>query len=405
MRVAMTGYGAVTSLGSGVEDLWSGMIEGRSGVCELGEVDDLWRDLPVRIAAPVTVDLEADLGRVRMRQLDRNAQLALVATAEAWGDAGRPEPDPDRLAVVIGTGIGGVQTLLEQDDTLESRGPRRVSPRSVPMLMPNAASAQISIEYGARAGTFTTASACASGAEAIAMGARLIRDDDADVVIAGGVEAAITALTMAGFAQAQALAKPDGAADELSRPFDRERRGFVLGEGSGIVILESEAHAAARGAHVHAWLAGWGVTSDAYHITGADPDGGGQVRAMRKALSLGGLGAADVGHVNAHATGTTIGDRAEANAIFQVFGEDVNVTGPKGALGHLVGGAGAVEAIITARTIETGIVPATRNLREVDPDIHLDIVSVAPRHTPVDAAVSNSFGFGGQNVTLMLHAA
>lgn len=335
MRIAMTGYGAVTPLGLGVDTLWSGLIEGRSGVRELEGLDVAWADLPVRVAAPVRADLEAALSGVRARKLDRSQQMALIATDEAWRDAGLRNCDPERLAVAVGTGVGGVQTVPDQDDVLESHGPRRVSPRTVPMLMPNGASAQISIEYAAKAGVFTPASACASGAEAIAVGARLIRDGDADVVIAGGVEAAITPLTLAGFAQAQALAKSDGGPPErLSRPIDTERRGFVLGEGAGIVILESETHAAARGGRVHAWLAGWGITSDAHHITGTEPNGAGKIRAIHKALTVGGLTANDIDHVNAHATGTIIGDLAEAQALGTVFGESMNVTAPKGALGH-----------------------------------------------------------------------
>lgn len=405
MRIAITGYGAVTPLGSNVETLWSGLLEGRSGVCELDGREATWADLPVRVAASVTTDLESALGRVRARRLDRSQQLALIAAAEAWLDAGVGEADPERLAVTVGTGMAGVQTLLDQDDVLESCGPRRVTPRAVPMLMPNGAAAQISIEYAAKAGAFTTSSACASGAEAIALGARLIQDGDADVVIAGGVEAAITPLTLAGFAQIRALAKPDGGpVDQLPRPFDINRRGFVLGEGAGIVILESESHAAARGARVHAWLAGWGITADAHHITGTEPSGYGQMRAIRKALTVGDLMVNDIDHVNAHATGTVVGDRAEAQALFEVFGEGVNVTAPKGALGHLVGGAGAVEAILTARTIESGTIPATANLQSIDPEIHLDVVTET-RHSLVGAAISNSFGFGGQNVTLAICSA
>ena len=285
MRIAMTGYGAVTPLGDDVEALWQGLVTGRSGVRELDRLDDTWNDLPVRVAAPVTTDLEAALGRVRAKKLDRSQQMALIAADEAWRDADVRDCDPERLAVTVGTGIGGVQTLLAQDDILENSGPRRVSPRAVPMLMANGATAQISLEYMAKAGVFTPASACASGAEAITMGARLIQCGDADVVIAGGVEAAIAPLTLAGFAQAQALAKPDGGpVDRLSRPFDIDRRGFVLGEGAGVVILESENHVVARGGRVHAWLAGWGITSDAYHITGTEPGGFSQIRAIRRHL-------------------------------------------------------------------------------------------------------------------------
>ena len=404
MRIAMTGYGAVTPLGDDVEALWQGLVTGRSGVRELDRLDDTWNDLPVRVAAPVTTDLEAALGRVRAKKLDRSQQMALIAADEAWRDADVRDCDPERLAVTVGTGIGGVQTLLAQDDMLENSGPRRVSPRAVPMLMANGATAQISLEYMAKAGVFTPASACASGAEAITMGARLIQCGDADVVIAGGVEAAIAPLTLAGFAQAQALAKPDGGpVDRLSRPFDIDRRGFVLGEGAGVVILESENHVVARGGRVHAWLAGWGITSDAYHITGTEPGGFSQIRAIRKALAISDLSTSDIDHVNAHATGTRVGDRTEAQALFEVFGDNVSVTAPKGALGHLIAGAGALEAIITAKTVESGVIPATANLQRMDPEVCLDVVQET-RHMSVRSAVSNSFGFGGQNVTLAFSA-
>lgn len=404
MRIAMTGYGAVTPLGDDVEALWQGLVTGRSGVRELDRLDDTWNDLPVRVAAPVTTDLEAALGRVRAKKLDRSQQMALIAADEAWRDADVRDCDPERLAVTVGTGIGGVQTLLAQDDILENSGPRRVSPRAVPMLMANGATAQISLEYMAKAGVFTPASACASGAEAITMGARLIQCGDADVVIAGGVEAAIAPLTLAGFAQAQALAKPDGGpVDRLSRPFDIDRRGFVLGEGAGVVILESENHVVARGGRVHAWLAGWGITSDAYHITGTEPGGFSQIRAIRKALAISDLSTSDIDHVNAHATGTRVGDRTEAQALFEVFGDNVSVTAPKGALGHLIAGAGALEAIITAKTVESGVIPATANLQRMDPEVCLDVVQET-RQMSVRSAVSNSFGFGGQNVTLAFSA-
>jgi 3-oxoacyl-[acyl-carrier-protein] synthase II len=339
---------------------------------------------------------------VRARQLDRNQQLALVAAREAWADAGEPDVAPERLAVVVGTGIGGVQTLLAQNDVLAQRGARQVSPRAVPMLMSNGAAGQLSIEYGARAGSYTTSSACASGAEALALAARLIAHGDADVVIAGGVEAAISPLTLAAFARAGALAPPLRPTDELSRPFDRDRKGFVLGEGAGFVVLERDDHAQARGIHARAHLAGFGVTSDAHHITAAAPDARGQVQAIQLALTSAGLAAHDIDHVNAHATGTAIGDRAEAVAIRAALGHSAAITAPKGSLGHLVGDAGAVEAIITARTLETGLIPPTRNLDELDPEISLDVVTKTPRPATVGAALTNSFGFGGQNVTLAL---
>lgn len=400
MRIAMTGYGAVTPFGLGVDALWSGLVEGRSGARALeGET---WEGLPVKIAAPVTEDLEAVLGHPKARQLDRSQQFAMVAAGQAWADAGQPDVDPERLAVVIGTGIGGVTTLLDQDDILEARGARRVSPRAVPMLMPNGAAAQVSIEYGAKAGAFTPVSACASGAEAITMAARLIACGEADVVIAGGTEAAVAPITMAAFSQATALARPEHRPDQISRPFSADRHGFLLGEGAGVVILESVEHATARRARTRATLAGWAVTSDAYHVTATEPTGAQQVRAIRTALTHAGLSPEEIGLVNAHATSTPVGDLSEANAVETILGDNVPVTAPKGAIGHLLGGAGAVETIATMRSIETGIIPPTLNLEEQDPQIHINVVHGSPLHQPVGAALNNSFGFGGQNVTLAM---
>ena len=399
--VAITGMGAVTPMGIGVDALWDGLLAGRPTVVDLSARGQGWANLPVPVAA-VAPELGPDvIDPIRARRLDRSQSLAVVAAAEAWAQAGAPEVERDRLAVVIGSGIGGIQTLLDQDDVLESSGARRVSPRTVPMLMANAAAAQISIEYGAGAGVFTPVSACAAGAEAVAMGMRLIDGDEADVVIVGGAEAAIMPLTLAAFAQTQALAKPTRALDQLSRPFDLNRSGFVLGEGAGVLVLESERHAAARRAPVIAHIAGFGISSDAHHITASDPTGAGQIRAMATAVRRSGLQPGDVDHINCHATGTAVGDRSEAAAIRAVFGEQVPVTAPKASIGHLFGGAGAVEAIITAMTIRTGIIPPTKNLDDADPELMLDVVTTE-RSLPVGAAVSNSFGFGGQNVALLL---
>ena len=403
-EIVITGMGATTPLGGTVSELWDAILSLRSGIRSLegAGIPGFDDTLPVRIAGVLAVEPEAALTPAHARRLDRSQQAAVVAGREAWCDAGAPEVDGDRLAVVIGTGIGGVQTLLAQDDVLERSGARRVSPRTVPMLMANAAAAQLSIEYGARAAASAPASACASGAEAIVQAARLIECDEVDIVIAGGAEAAITPLTIAGFAQIGARSKDAGDPEKASRPFDAHRTGFVLGEGAGVVVLERADHARARGARARAVLAGYGVTADAFHITGTDPEGAGQVKAIRKALGKAGLAAGDVQHVNAHATGTQVGDVSEALAIREALGGDVAVTAPKGALGHLVGAAGAVEAILTARTIETGVIPATRNLEELDPEVELDVVAGAPREARIDAAVSNSFGFGGHNVSLLL---
>ncbi|MET9930881.1 MULTISPECIES: beta-ketoacyl-[acyl-carrier-protein] synthase family protein [unclassified Streptomyces] len=404
-EVVVTGLGAITPLGGDVASTWDALLAGESGI--RGDVLPGHRHtgLPGTVAGIMAADPAGALPPARARRLDRSQQAALTAAAEAWADAGAPRVDPDRLASAVGTGIGGVQTLLREDDVLEASGVRRVSPRTVPMLMPNAAAALISIEYGARAGVYTPVSACSSGAEAIALGARLIRAGEADVVIAGGTEAAITPITVAGFVQAQALSRHTAEPASASRPFAADRSGFVLGEGAAVVVLESAEHAEARGARVHAVLAGAGIAADAHHITAPAPDGSGQVAAMRKALAQAGLAPERIGHVNAHATGTPVGDTAEALAIGKVFGR-ATVTAPKAALGHLFGAAGAIEALIAVLSVEHGVVPPTRNLAAagVDPGIDLDVVAER-RDVPQEAVLSNSFGFGGQNVSLVVTGA
>jgi 3-oxoacyl-[acyl-carrier-protein] synthase II len=400
--VVVTGLGAITPLGGDVASTWAALLAGESGIRDEATGLLAAADLPVTIAAAMAADPAGRMPRAQSRRLDRSQQAALTAAAEAWADAGAPDADPDRFAVAIGTGIGGVTTLLRQDDILEDAGARRVSPRTVPMLMPNAPAALISIAYDARAGAYTPVSACSSGAEALALGARLIRSGEADVVIAGGTEAAITPITVAGFAQATALSRYRGDPASASRPFAADRDGFVLGEGASVVVLESAEHAATRGARVHAVLAGAGIAADAHHITAPAPDGRGQVAAMRKALALAGASPADVGHVNAHATGTPVGDTAEARAIASVFGNAIPVTAPKASLGHLFGAAGAVEALIAILSVEHDVIPPTRNLADttVDPGMGLDVVTSA-RKAVQRAAISNSFGFGGQNVSLL----
>lgn len=406
MDIVITGYGSVTPFGHGVDVLWDALVAGRSGVHVLGHSGDLWDRVPIRVGADAALDADTALGRVRAARLDRSQQLALVAAHEAWADAGAPGVEGDRLAVVVGTGIGGVETLLDAHDVLADAGARRVSPRAVPMLMANGAAAQISIDLGARAGAYTTVSACASGAEALVTAARLIATGEADVVVAGGTEAAVTPVTMASFAQSQALAKPsEDDPATLSRPFDADRRGFVLGEGAGIVVLERADHARARAAHVRGRLAGWAITSDAHHITAPLADGSEQERAMRSAIRMAGLAPGDVDHVNAHATSTPVGDVGEAAAIARAVGTDAAVSAPKSAIGHLFGAAGAVESILALRAVETGVVPPTLNLDRLDPAIDLDVVSGAARRIPVRAALNNSFGFGGQNASLVFTAA
>jgi 3-oxoacyl-[acyl-carrier-protein] synthase II len=402
--VVVTGLGAITPLGADVDSLWQGLVAGRSGVRRIDDLLTSYQfaaDLPARIGAPMATSPADQLPRVQARRMDRCEQAALVAAQQAWAQAGSPEVDPVRLAVAFGTGIGGVGTLLAQDDLIERDGPGRVSPLVVPMLMPNGPAAWVSLHYTARAGVFAPVSACASGAEALALGARLIRDGEADVVIAGGAEAAITPLTLAGFAQARTLSKRNDEPERASRPFDVHRDGFVLGEGAGSVILEREDFARARGATVLGRLAGFGITSDAYHITGPDPSGAGQIRAILRAVSVAGLSPTDVAHVNCHATSTQVGDPGEAAAIVKALGEDVVLTAPKSSLGHLVGAAGAVEAIATLLTVAHGLIPPTVNLEEKDPAVILDVVAGRARRQPVPVALSNSFGFGGQNVSLV----
>jgi 3-oxoacyl-[acyl-carrier-protein] synthase II len=400
--VVVTGLGATTPLGGDVASTWDALLAGRSGVRRIEADHDFVErfELPVKIAAPLAVEPTEVLPRVQARRMDRCEQVAMIAAKEAWEHAGAPEVDPTRLAVVIGTGIGGAITLLGQDDLLESGGLRKVSPLTVPMLMPNGPAAWVGIEYGAQAGVHAPVSACASGAEALAWALRLFRADEVDVVIAGGAEACITAITVAGFVQARTLSQRNDEPEKASRPFDTHRDGFVLGEGAGVMVLERAEFAAARGATVHGRLAGAGITSDAHHITGPDPEGVGQSRAIATAVRSAGLDPSDVGHVNCHATSTVAGDVGEARAVAKALGKHPVLTAPKSALGHMVGAAGAVESIITLLSIKEGVIPATLNLDELDPGVELDVVAGEPRKVDLDAAVCDSFGFGGHNAAV-----
>ncbi|MDA3648930.1 beta-ketoacyl-[acyl-carrier-protein] synthase family protein [Saccharopolyspora indica] len=406
-EVVITGLGATTPLGGDVASTWDGLLNGATGIKRL-EADWLDRfELPAKIGAPLAVEPADVLPRVQLRRMDRCEAIAVIAAREAWADAGYELPsddsepvDPDRLGVALGTGIGGPLTLLQQDDLLESQGLRKVSPLTVPMLMPNGPAAMVSLDLRARAGVHSPASACASGAEGLAKGFEMIQQGHADVVVAGGAEACIHPITIAGFAQARTLSTRNDDPERASRPFDVDRDGFVMGEGAGVIVLESAEHAKARGARIYARLAGTGITSDAYHITGSHPDGRGQIGAMRKALLSGGLEPSDIGHVNAHATSTVVGDVGEANSVRQAIGDGAVVTAPKGSLGHLVGGAGAVESIVTVLSLKHGVIPATRNLEKLDPKVELDVVADKPRHVEQTAAINNAFGFGGHNVAL-----
>ncbi|MEU7226883.1 beta-ketoacyl-[acyl-carrier-protein] synthase family protein [Streptomyces chrestomyceticus] len=399
--VVVTGLGATTPLGGDAASTWEAMLAGRSGI---SAIEEEWAaGLPVRIAGRLAVEPGTVLDRVQARRMDRCEQVALVAAREAWADAGAPTVDPERLAVVIGTGTGGALTMLGQDDVLETSGVRKVSPHTVPMLMANGPAAWVSIELGARGGAHTPVSACASGAEAIAMGLDLIRLGRADVVVAGGAEACVHPLPLAGFAQARAHSTRNDEPELASRPFDVDRDGFVIGEGSAVVVLERAGFAAARAARAHATLAGAGVTSDAHHITAAHPEG--QVRAMRLALSAAGLSPRDVEHVHAHATSTPLGDLAEARSVTEAIGTHPSVTATKSMTGHLFGAAGAAGALAAILAVRDGVVPATQNVDTLDPEVGLDVVTGGPRKGALSCALTNSFGFGGHNASLVFTAA
>jgi 3-oxoacyl-[acyl-carrier-protein] synthase II len=409
-RVVVTGLGATTPLGGDVASTWQAALDGTSGARTLTHdwVSEL--QLPVTFAASVAVHPSEQLAKVETRRLDPAGQYALVAAREAWADAGTPEIDGERLGVVVASGIGGVWTLLSSYDTLKEKGPRRVFPLTVPMLMPNGPAAAVSLELGARAGVHTPVSACASGAEAIGYAADMIRSGRADVVVAGGTEAAIHGLPIAGFAAMQALSTRNDEPEIASRPYDSARDGFVLGEGAGIVVLESEEHAKARGARVYAEIAGAGLTSDAYHIAAPDPVGGGAARAMQMALQAADASPSDVAHLNAHATSTPVGDTAESASIRAALGDatdSVPVSATKSMTGHLLGAAGAVEGIFTILAVHHRIAPPTINVDDLDPDVHLDVVLDKPRQLRDGdlVALNNSFGFGGHNVALAIRSA
>lgn len=362
-------------------------------------------ELPVTFAGELAQPVDEVLTRVEIRRMDPSAQYAIVAAREAWADAGAPEVEPERLGVAIGTGIGGVWTLLTQWDTLKEKGVRRVFPLAVPMLMPNSASGNVSLALGARAGAHTTVSACASGAESMGTAAEMIRSGRADVVVAGGTEAAIHPICFAGFTQMQALSTRNDSPATASRPWDTSRDGFIMAEGSGVIVLEAEEHARARGARIYAEFAGIGMSSDAYHITAPEPEGAGASRAMQQAVASGGLTPADIVHINAHATSTPVGDVAESNAIRRAFGDATDgmcVTATKSMTGHLLGAAGALEGLFTILSLHHRIVPATINITDLDPQISLDVVHQGHRTLPDGdiAAMNNSFGFGGHNVAL-----
>ena len=413
IRVVITGLGTTSPLGGDVASTWEAMVAGRSGV---RAITHEWVDeLPVKIAGTVAVEPTEVLERVKARRLDRSSQLAMVAAMEAWRDSGLDvaqasgDLDGDRVGVAMASGIGGVNTLLANYDILKEKGPRRVSPLAVPMLMPNAPAANISLYIGARAAVNTPVSACASGNEGIALAVDQIRLGRADVVVAGGTEAAIHPLPMAAFANMMALSKNDGDPTTVSRPWDTGRDGFVLGEGAGVLVLESEEHARARGARIYGEVLGAGITADSHDIAQPDPKGRGGSRAILRALAESEISASDIAHVNAHATSTPQGDIAEGLMLHATLGEHVSnviVTSTKSMTGHLLGGAGALESIATVLALHHRVVPPTINLDDLDPQVELDIATTARELPEGDlAALNNSFGFGGANVAVAFGSA
>jgi 3-oxoacyl-[acyl-carrier-protein] synthase II len=403
-RVVVTGLGATTPLGGDVLTTWSALLAGKSGVRTLTEE---WTSLlPVSFAARVAIEPSEQMERVEIRRLDRSEQFALIASREAWKDAGAPDVDKERLGVVIASGIGGVITMLEQYDVLNNKGARLVSPHTVPMLMPNGPAANVGLELQAKAGVHTPVSACASGAEAVGYALEMIRSNRADIIVSGGVEAAVHQLPMAGFAAMKALSTRNDDPARASRPYDVDRDGFVLGEGGGVLVLEEYEHAKARGAKIYCEIAGQGLTSDGYHIAAPDPDGAGVQRAIKFALRDSNLSTKDIFHLNAHATSTPAGDVAEANALRAALGSEadhVAVSATKSMTGHLLGGAGAIESVFLAKAIQDRMAPPTINIDNLDPSVTIDVVRDKPRALPAGdiAALNDSFGFGGHNVVLV----
>ncbi|AWL88623.1 3-oxoacyl-ACP synthase [Streptomyces sp. TSRI0445] len=408
--VVVTGIGATTPLGGDSASTWEGLMAGRSGVKPLE--GERFAELPVRIAALAAVDPGDVLPRPLARKLDRSAQFALIAAREAWADAGftaKAGEDesiaPERLGSVIASGIGGVITLLDQYDVLKEKGVRRVSPHTVPMLMPNGPAANVGLEVNAQAGVHTPVSACASGAEAIGYAVEMIRTGRADVVVAGGTEAAIHPLPIAAFANMMAMSKNNDEPQKASRPYDTGRDGFVLGEGAGVVILESAEHAAKRGAKVYCEVLGQGLSADAHHIAQPEPTGRGIAAAMQNLLDSSDLKPSEVVHLNAHATSTPQGDIAEIKALRKVLGDDLDhvaISATKSMTGHLLGGAGGIETVATVLALHHRTAPPTINVDDLDEAVEADVVRGEPRALPEGpiAAINNSFGFGGHNVVL-----
>lgn len=399
-NVVVTSMAATTSIAGDVDATWKGLLNGESGIDTLEDDFITEYDLPVRIGGHLKVSPDTLLDRVEIRRMAYVERLAITLGREVWKNAGSPEIDPLRLGVAIGTGLGGGDALIESVDKLKNGGYRKISPLAVQMVMPNGPSAVVGLELKARAGVITPVSACSSGSEAIANAWRMIVMGDADMVVTGGVEGFIDSVPIAAFSMMRAMSTRNDNPKAASRPFDKDRDGFVFGEAGALMVVETEESAKARGATIHARLMGAGITSDGFHLVAPDPEGAGAARAMQRAMQTAGLSPKDVTHINAHATSTSVGDTAECNAIHKAGVKHASVYAPKSALGHSIGAVGALESILTVLSIRDGIVPPTLNLENQDPAIDLDVVHGAARQQDIQYAINNSFGFGGHNVAL-----
>jgi beta-ketoacyl ACP synthase len=399
-NVVVTAVEATTSIAADIESTWKGLLAGESGIRVLEDEFVTKWDLPVRIGGHLVDNVDDHMTRIDMRRMSYVQRMSKLLAGRLWENAGKPEVDPDRFAVIIGTGLGGGEKIVETYDAMNEGGPRKVSPLAVQMIMPNGAAAVAGLELGARAGVITPVSACSSGSEAIAHGWRQLVMGDADFAVVGGVEGGIEALPIAAFSMMRAMSTRNDDPAAASRPFDKNRDGFVFGEAGAMMIIETEEHAKARGAKPLARLMGAGITSDAFHMVAPAADGARAGAAMKRALETAGLSPKDIQHVNAHATATPIGDTAEANAIRVAGVEHAAVYAPKSALGHSIGAVGALESALTVLALRDGVIPPTLNYETPDPEIDLDVVAGEPRYGEYQYAINNSFGFGGHNVAL-----
>ncbi|MFM8599929.1 MAG: 3-oxoacyl-ACP synthase KasA [Mycobacterium sp.] len=398
--VVVTAVEATTALGADIDSTWKALLAGESGIRVLEDDFVTKWDLPVKIGGHLVDPIDDHMDRLAMRRMSYVQRMSKYLGRRMWDAAGAPEVDPDRFTVVIGTGLGGGEKIVETYDLMNEGGPRKVSPLAVQMIMPNGAAAVVGLDLGARAGVITPVSACSSGSEAIAHAWRQIVMGDADIAVCGGVEGMIEALPIAAFSMMRAMSTRNDDPATASRPFDKDRDGFVFGEAGALMIIETEEHAKARGATPLARLMGAGITSDAFHMVAPAADGVRAGRAMTRAMEQAGLSAKDINHVNAHATATPIGDTAEANAIRVAGVEHAAVYAPKSALGHSIGAVGALESILTVLSLRDGVIPPTLNYQTPDPEIDLDVVAGEARYGDYQYAINNSFGFGGHNVAL-----